>query len=93
MCRSCEHDDCDPTRAEGVEHIRGAGHNSTPCAKSDPGDAKVLADIVRTDRQDHRPGTGTIAIASIESGRVHHPGRGELGLWTRLDTVWTPDDE
>ena len=30
--------------------------HSTSGAKSDPGDAKVLADMVRTDRHNHRPG-------------------------------------
>jgi transposase len=29
--------------------------HSVPGAKSDPGDAKVLADLVRTDRHNHRP--------------------------------------
>ena len=29
--------------------------HSTSGAKSDPGDAKVLADMVRTDRHNHRP--------------------------------------
>jgi transposase len=32
--------------------------HSTSGAKSDPGDAKVLADIVRTDRHNHRPVAG-----------------------------------
>jgi transposase len=32
-------------------------------AKSDPGDAKVLADIVRTDRHNHRPVAGDSGLA------------------------------
>ena len=32
--------------------------HSTSGAKSDPGDAKVLADMVRTDRHNHRPVAG-----------------------------------
>jgi transposase len=35
----------------------------TSGAKSDPGDAKVLADIVRTDRHNHRPVAGDSALA------------------------------
>jgi transposase len=33
--------------------------HTTSGAKSDPGDARVLADIVRTDRHRHRPVAGT----------------------------------
>jgi hypothetical protein len=35
----------------------------TSGAKSDPGDAKVLADLVRTDRQHHRPIAGDTKLA------------------------------
>jgi transposase len=35
--------------------------HTTSGAKSDPGDAKVLADLVRTDRQHHRPIAGDSA--------------------------------
>jgi transposase len=35
----------------------------TSGAKSDPGDAKVLADLVRTDRQHHRPIAGDSELA------------------------------
>jgi transposase len=35
----------------------------TSGAKSDPGDAKVLAEIVRTDRQNHRPVAGDTDLA------------------------------
>jgi transposase len=35
----------------------------TSGAKSDPGDAKVLADLVRTDRQHHRPIAGDTELA------------------------------
>ena len=39
--------------------------HTTSGAKSDPGDAKVLADLVRTDRQHHRPiaGDGTVSAS------------------------------
>src|SRR5689334_7562700 len=37
--------------------------HTTSGAKSDPGDAKVLADLVRTDRQQHRPIAGDSQLA------------------------------
>jgi transposase len=37
--------------------------HATSGAKSDPGDAKVLADLVRTDRHNHRPITGDTELA------------------------------
>ena len=37
--------------------------HTTSGAKSDPGDAKVLADLVRTDRQHHRPIAGDSHLA------------------------------
>ncbi len=37
--------------------------HSTSGAKSDPGDAKVLADLVRTDRHNHRPVAGDTELA------------------------------
>ena len=37
--------------------------HSTSGAKSDPGDAKVLADMVRTDRHNHRPVAGDSDLA------------------------------
>lgn len=37
--------------------------HSTSGAKSDPGDAKLLADIVRTDRHNHRPVAGDTGLA------------------------------
>lgn len=37
--------------------------HSTSGAKSDPGDAKVLADLVRTDRANHRPVAGDTDLA------------------------------
>ncbi len=43
--------------------------HSTSGAKSDPGDAKVLADIVRTDRHNHRQVAGDSELA--ESLGVH----------------------
>ncbi|HSP36457.1 MAG TPA: IS110 family transposase [Frankiaceae bacterium] len=49
-------------------------------AKSDPGDAKVLADLVRTDRHNHRPvaGDSTLAEAVKILARSH-----QNLIWTR----------
>ena len=44
--------------------------HSTSGAKSDPGDAKVLADMVRTDRHNHRP------VAGDTDGRRSGQGAG-----------------
>ena len=49
-------------------------------AKSDPGDAKVLADLVRTDRHNHRP----IAGDSDQAGGVKVLARAHQNLiWDR----------
>ena len=49
-------------------------------AKSDPGDAKVLADLVRTDRHNHRP----IAADSPEAEAIKILARGHQNLiWAR----------
>jgi len=41
--------------------------HSTSGAKSDPGDAKVLADMVRTDRHNHRPIAGdSVAVEAVK---------------------------
>jgi transposase/transposase IS116/IS110/IS902 family protein len=52
----------------------------TSGAKSDPGDAKVLADLVRTDRQHHRPiaGDSELAEAVKVLARTH-----QNLIWTR----------
>jgi Transposase/Transposase IS116/IS110/IS902 family len=44
-------------------------------AKSDPGDAKVLADVVRTDRHNHRPAAGDSDLAEAVKvlARAHQP--------------------
>jgi transposase len=49
-------------------------------AKSDPGDAKVLADLVRTDRHNHRPVAGDTALAEAVKvlARTH-----QSLVWTR----------
>ena len=52
----------------------------TSGAKSDPGDAKVLADLVRTDRQHHRPIAGDTELA--ESIKVLARAHQSL-IWTR----------
>jgi transposase len=52
----------------------------TSGAKSDPGDAKVLADLVRTDRQHHRPIAGDSELA--ESVKVLTRAHQSL-IWTR----------
>ena len=54
-------------------------HNVTG-AKSDPGDAKMLADLVRTDRHNHRPVAGD--SSSAEAIRIMARGHQNL-IWTR----------
>lgn len=49
-------------------------------AKSDPGDAKVLADLVRTDRHNHRKVAGDTQLA--EAVKVLARGQQSL-IWTR----------
>ena len=49
-------------------------------AKSDPGDAKVLADLVRTDRHNHRPIAGD--SPDVEALRVLARGHQNL-IWAR----------
>jgi transposase len=54
--------------------------HSTSGAKSDPGDARVLAELARTDHQNHRPIAGDSEL--VESIKVLT--RGHQGLiWTR----------
>jgi hypothetical protein len=54
--------------------------HSTSGAKSDPGDAKVLADMVRTDRHNHRPiaGDSELADAIKVLARAH-----QSMIWSR----------
>ena len=52
----------------------------TSGAKSDPGDAKVLADLVRTDRHNHRPVAGDSELA--EAVKVLARAHQHL-IWTR----------
>ncbi len=54
--------------------------HSTSGAKSDPGDAKVLADMVRTDRHNHRPIAGdSEAVEAIKAlARAH-----QSMIWSR----------
>lgn len=54
--------------------------HSTSGAKSDPADAKVLADLVRTDRHNHRPiaGDSELALAVKTLARAH-----QRLVWTR----------
>lgn len=56
----------------------------TSGAKSDPGDAKVLADLVRTDRQHHRPVAGDSELAEAVKvlARTH-----QNLIWTRQRQV------
>src|SRR5205814_10025556 len=54
--------------------------HATSGAKSDRGDARVLADLVRTDRHQHRPVAGDSELAEA----VKVPARAHQGLtWTR----------
>jgi hypothetical protein len=54
--------------------------HATSRAKSDPGDAKVLADLVRTDRHNHRPGAGDSEAAEAIKvlARAH-----QSAIWSR----------
>jgi hypothetical protein len=54
--------------------------HSSSGAKSDPGDAKVLADMVRTDRHNHRPiaGDSEVAAAVKVLARAH-----QSMIWSR----------
>ena len=52
--------------------------HATSGAKSDPGDAKVLADLVRTDRHNHRPIAGDSDLA--EGVKLLGPGAPERHL-------------
>lgn len=54
--------------------------HSTSGAKSDPGDAKVLADLARTDSHNHRPVAGDSEL--VESIKVLTRGHQSL-IWTR----------
>lgn len=54
--------------------------HSTSGAKSDPGDAKVLAELARTDHQNHRPVAGDSEL--VESIKVLARGHQSL-IWTR----------
>ncbi|MGH8997688.1 MAG: IS110 family transposase, partial [Acidimicrobiales bacterium] len=55
--------------------------HSTSGAKSDPGDAKVLADMVRTDRHNHRPvATDSEAVQALKIvARAH-----QSMIWARV---------
>ncbi len=54
--------------------------HGTSGAKSDPGDAKVLADLARTDRHNHRPAAGDSQLAAV----VKTLARSHQSLvWTR----------
>jgi transposase len=54
--------------------------HATSGAKSDPGDAKMLADLVRTDRHNHREVAGDSELA--EAVKVLARGHQSL-IWTR----------
>jgi transposase len=58
--------------------------HATSGAKSDPGDAKVLADLVRTDRQNHREVAGDSGLA--EAVKVLARAHQSL-VWTRQRQV------
>ncbi len=58
--------------------------HATSGAKSDPGDARVLADLVRTDRHQHRPVAGDSELA--EAVKVLARAHQSL-IWTRQRQV------
>ncbi len=55
--------------------------HTTSGAKSDPGDAKVLADLVRTDRQHHRPIAGDSDLP--EAVKVLARAQHAIMLWVK----------
>ena len=55
--------------------------HSSSGAKSDPGDAKVLADMVRTDRQNHRPIAGDSGM--VEAVKVLARAHQSM-IWSRV---------
>jgi hypothetical protein len=59
---------------------RYRGRHAVSGAKSDPGDAKVLADLVRTDRHNHRPAAGDSDLAEAVKvlARAH-----QSMIWSR----------
>ncbi|HEY6478450.1 MAG TPA: IS110 family transposase [Streptosporangiaceae bacterium] len=59
---------------------RYRGRHGVSGAKSDPGDAKVLADLVRTDRHNHRPAAGDSDLAEAVKvlARAH-----QSMIWSR----------
>lgn len=58
--------------------------HATSGAKSDPGDARVLADLVRTDRHQHRPVAGDSELAeAVKVLARAHPAL----IWTRQRQV------
>jgi len=70
------------------------GH-STSGAKSDPGDATVLADMVRTDRHNHRPVTGTASWSEPQGASPGPPdddlGEDNDGLVDFLKVIFSQD--
>ena len=70
-----------------VQAARYRSRHSAAGAKSDPGDAHVLAEIVRLDRAHHRPVAGDTAVADHVkvAARAH-----QTMIWTRQrNTVMT----
>jgi transposase len=59
---------------------RYRGRHGTSRAKSDRGDAKLLADLVRTDRHNHRPVAGDTPL--VEAVKVLARAHQSL-IWTR----------
>ncbi|MEJ7634430.1 IS110 family transposase [Aeromicrobium sp.] len=69
-----------------LQAARYRERHGTSGAKSDPGDAHVLAELVRLDRDHHRPVAGDTAIAEQVkiAARAH-----QTMIWTRQRTVNT----
>ena len=74
-------------RVYGVNPLAASRYrdrHATSGAKSDAGDAKLLADLVRTDRHNHRP----VAGDTEEAGAIRVLARAHQGLvWTRQRQV------
>jgi transposase len=74
-------------RVYGVNPLAASRYrdrHTTSGAKSDAGDAKLLADLVRTDRHNHRP----VAGDTEQAGAIRVLARAHQGLvWTRQRQV------
>jgi transposase len=62
--------------------------HATSGAKSDPGDAKVLADLVRTDRHNHRPIAGDSDLVEGVKVLARRCASTTPGPWRPSAPIW-----